>query len=213
MKKIILLVLVSIPAFLWSQSEQFAYKNALKISPVEFGKAEFQVAYERYFGDRSTSLTIMPSITLKENNNETIEGFQIGAQYRIFLSHLRSDEKRVFLGLHNIGLYTGVYSQYQDYKNTYNFSWWDMDTSSEMNGEFTKDLTSIEGGAIIGVQVDITQRILLDFYVGGGVRYTDLTDSKEGVVDENYFYEEYGVFDPEYKGVKPRIGFQLGVFF
>lgn len=26
--------------------------NVIKLSPFEFGKAEFQVAYERYFGNR-----------------------------------------------------------------------------------------------------------------------------------------------------------------
>lgn len=213
MKKILLIVAIVFPALLFGQSDHFSQKNAIKISPVEFGKAEFQIAYERYFGDRSSSFTISPSFILKENNFESIEGFQIGGQYRVFLTHLRSDSKSVFLGFHNIGLYTGLYAQYQDYKNDYKFTWWDMMTNVEQNRDFTKKVSAIEGGAIIGVQIDITKRILLDFYVGGGIRYTDFTDSKDGVVEENYYYEEYGVFDPEYKGVKPRIGFQLGVMF
>lgn len=213
MKKILLFIMLALPAFLFGQSEHFSNKNAIKISPVEFGQAEFEMAYERYFGDRSTSITISPSVMLKENNSETIEGFQIMGQYRIFLSHLRSDEGSVLLGFHNIGLYTGLYAQYQDYKEDYKYSWWNMETNEQFESEFTKEVTAMEGGAIIGVQVDITKRILVDFYVGGGIRYTDFTDSKEGVVDDMYYYEEYGVFDPEYKGVKPRIGFQLGILF
>lgn len=213
MNKIFLIIAFVFPVFLFGQSDHFNNKNAVKISPVEFSKAEFQIAFERYFGDRSSSITISPSIILKENNFESIEGFQIGGQYRIFLSHLRSDSRSVFLGFHNIGLYTGLYAQYQDYKKDYKFTWWEMGTNVEQNQEFTKKVSAIEGGAIIGVQIDVTKRILIDFYVGGGIRYSDFTDSKDGVVDESYYYEEYGAFDPEYKGVKPRIGFQLGVLF
>ena len=213
MKKIFFIVAIFLPALLFGQSDHFSNKNAIKISPVEFGKAEFQISFERYFGDRTSSITITPSIILKENNFESIEGFQIGGQYRIFLSHLRSDSKRVFLGFHNIGLYTGLYAQYQDYKEDYKFTWWDNTTNIEYNREFTKEVNAIEGGALIGVQIDVTKRILVDFFVGGGVRYADFTDSKDGIVPENYYYEEYGVFDVEYKGVKPRVGFQLGILF
>ena len=213
MKNILLTITFLLPVFLFGQSDHFSNRNAIKISPVEFGKAEFQISYERYFGDRSSSITISPSFILKENNYESKEGFQIGGQYRIFLSHVRSDSRSVFLGLHNIGLYTGLYAHYLDYTEDYKFNWWDNSTSTEHNGDFTKKVTAIEGGAIIGVQIDITKRILLDFFVGGGIRYTDYTDSKDGVVPDNYYYEEYGVFDIEYQGVKPRIGFQLGVFF
>jgi hypothetical protein len=213
MKKILLIIVIFLPALMFGQSDHFSNRNAIKISPVEFGKAEFQIAYERYFGDRSSSITISPSIILKENNYESKEGFQIGGQYRIFLSHIKSDSRRIFLGFHNIGVYTGLYAQYQDYKEDYKSNWWDMATDMQSNGEFTKKISATEGGAIIGVQIDITKRILIDFFVGGGVRYSDITDSKDGVVDENQYYEDYSVFDPEYKGVKPKIGFQLGVLF
>jgi len=213
MKNYLLLIALFLPAFLLAQSDHFANRNALKISPVEFSKAEFQISYERYFGDRSSSLMISPSFILKENNVESIEGFQVEGQYRIYLSHLRSDNRNVFLGFHNIGLYTGVYLRYMDYQEDYQFMWYDNNLGIPYTDEFTKEVTATEGGAIIGVQIDITKRILLDFFVGGGIRYTDFVDTKEPVVGQEYYYEDYGVFDPEYKGVKPRIGFQLGVLF
>ena len=60
MKKILLLVITvfmigpSIQA--QEESGHFANKNALKISPIEFGKAEFQATYERYFGENRNSI-------------------------------------------------------------------------------------------------------------------------------------------------------------
>lgn len=213
MRNILVFICILMATTVIGQSDHFAMRNALKISPVEFGKAQFELSYERYFGDRNSSLIINPSFFLKENNQESIEGVQIGAQYRIYLSHVRSDQRDVFLGFHNIGLYTGLYGHYLDYKEDYQYSWWNMEQNTQESGEFTKDITAMEGGALIGVQIDITNRILLDFYVGGGIRYTDVMDSKDGVVDEDYYYDESGIFDPEYQGVKPRIGFQLGVLF
>lgn len=211
MRNFLLILAILIPASAYCQSEHFARKSAIKISPIEFAKAEFQMSYERYFGDRTSSFVISPSFILKENSSETKEGIQIESQYRIYLSHLRSDDQSVLLGFHNIGLYAGLYARYLDYREDYQFMWYEAGAS--YSEEFTKDITSWEGGAIIGIQIDITKRILLDLFAGGGVRYTDFTDSKEGVVDVDYYYDEYGVFDPEYKGVKPRLGLQIGVLF
>ncbi len=213
MKIILQFLIILIPFCANSQSDHFDQKNAIKISPVEFSRAQFEMSYERYFGDRSSSLVLLPSIYLKDDIMESKEGFQLGAQYRFYLSHVRSDEKSVFLGFHNVGLYTGVYAQYLDYTEDYQFYWWDMEKMESVTLGMTKDVTSVEGGAIIGVQIDITKKILIDFYIGGGVKYSDLTDTKTDIINPNDYYEDVSVFDPEYKGVKPKLGFQLGFLF
>jgi len=194
------------------QSDHFSRKNALKISPVEFGRAEFQMSYERYFGDRTSSLVISPSIILKESSVESKEGFKIEGQYRFYLSHIREDQGDVFLGFHNIGIYTGVYASYMDYTEDYQYFGYDPDNQQSFMLDLTKTATAGEGGAIIGLQIDITSRILLDFFVGGGIRYSDVFD-EQSTLDKDQFFNDPGVFDPEYQGVKPRIGFQLGIFF
>ncbi|MBT8233354.1 MAG: hypothetical protein HKO66_06735, partial [Saprospiraceae bacterium] len=102
----------------------FNYKNALKISPVEFGSAEFQISYEKYFGERNSSFSFTPSLILKENFEETKSGYQLMGQYRIFLSHLRSDEGKAILGFYNIGIYGGLYGLYFDYEEDYRYSWY-----------------------------------------------------------------------------------------
>jgi len=196
-----------------SQSSHFDQLNAIKISPAEFGNAQFEMSYERYFGERTSSLTIMPSIFLKDDVKESKEGYQVGVQYRVYLSHVRSDQNSVFLGFHNLGLYAGIYAQYLDYKEDYQFYSWNNETNESVILDLAKDVNSTEGGAIIGVQFDVTKKILIDFYIGGGVRYSDFTDTKNGIVDPNIHYEEVSVFDPEYKGVKPKVGFQLGFMF
>ena len=213
MKYLFPLIIILLPFFGIGQSTHFDQTNAIKISPVEFGNAQFEMAYERYFGDRSSSLVLLPSIFLKDDVRESKEGYQLGAQYRVYLSHVRSDEKSVFLGFHNIGLYAGVYAQYLDYTEDYQFSWWDNEKNESITLEMRKDVKSTEGGAFLGLQLDVTKKILIDFYIGGGVRYSDFTDTKTELVDPNNYFEDVSVFDPEYKGVKPKFGLQLGFMF
>ena len=213
MKNILQIIIILLPFFASSQTAQFDQVNAIKISPFELGNAQFEMTYERYFGDRSSSLILMPSIFLKDDIRESKEGYQFGAQYRVYLSHVRSDEKFVFLGFHNIGLYAGVYALYLDYKEDYQFSWWDNEMNESITLDMRKDVNGTEGGAIIGIQLDVTKKILIDFYIGGGVRYSDFTDTKSEIVDPSVYFEDVSVFDPEYKGVKPKIGFQLGFMF
>ena len=218
MKKLLLLVsaalLFGFNMNAQESSESFFKQNALKISPVEFGKAEFQVSYERYFGkDRNSSLSIMPSIILEDSFNESREGYQIMAQYRFFLTHLRKDEGNSIFGMHNIGFYAGFYGLALDYSRDYMAGYYDESSMQWIEKEYNRDQTSLEGGALIGLQMDITDRICLDMYLGGGIRKTDYTDTIEDDINIENYYNSYDVFDREYNGVKPRLGLQVGILF
>jgi len=196
-------------------SQHFENKNALKISPIEFGKAEFQVTYERYFGEnRNSSLSIMPSIILEDSPSETQEGYQMMMQYRFYLTHLRKDEGNAIFGMHNFGFYAGFYGLALDYTKDYTAGYWDETTQNYIENIYTRDQTSYEGGALIGLQMDITNSIILDLFAGGGIRKTDLTDSiDDDPRIDDYYNNDFDVFDREYNGVKPRLGLQLGILF
>ena len=212
MKNTIITILMMIPFLLMAQEGHFGYNNAVKISPVELGNAEFQMSYEKYFGERTSSIMISPSFILKEEGQESKKGWQIMGQYRFYLTHIRKDQQSTFLGLHNVGFYTGLYGQYLDYDEDYISGYWDEKTQLYITDIFDKKINAYEGGAIIGMQIDVTPRIILDFYIGGGIRYTEIEDNRTDPNNYDY-YESYSVFDVEYKGVKPRIGFQIGISF
>lgn len=192
---------------------QFSRKNVIKLSPFELGKAEFHASYERYFGNRSSSLMITPGVILEEDLDQERKGYQIMGQYRFYLSHLSKENGDGFLGLYNLGFYAGGYGMFLDYSEDYRFSWFDRNTNENRNELLNKQVTTGEGGAIIGIQIDITERIVADFYIGGGIRVSEVVDQKEDIDLEDFYFEEYDVFDLEYQGVKPRIGFQLGITF
>lgn len=212
--KNILTVFFSIITFcsLIAQENQFEYNNAVKLNPARFGASEFQISYERYFNDRKSSITVAPSFILEDNNDKSKEGWQVMAQYRFYLTHFNKERESTFLGMDNYGFYTGVYGLYLNYSS--NYLRWSYNQESEMiREEYHKDVSAQEGGAVIGVQIDITKRILVDFYVGGGVRYTTIDDTFNSNEHPNEWYDTYNVFDPEYKGVKPTIGLLVGFLF
>ena len=210
----LLVAILSISAYGQDVSDHFSRKNALKLSPFEFAQAEFQFSYERYFGERNTSLSIVPSIILQDAGQESKNGFQIMGQYRFYLSHLRNDQQKIVLGIHNFGFYAGVYALYLDYAEDYIRGYNEPFTYQWVEKVYTTDVGSIEGGAMLGLQIDLTKRIVVDIYVGGGIRKSEVNDT---IFDDpnqpNIYNETYGIFDKEYTGVKPRAGFQFGFTF
>lgn len=196
-----------------SSAEQFPFKNALKISPFGFGNSEFQMSYERYFGEnRRSCLMLAPSIILKESNDITKEGWQAMAQYRFFLTHFNKQAQHTFLGVYNYGFYAGLYGQYGSYGEDYQRGYYDPATTNYLTGKFRKEVDAVEGGALLGLQADITKRIVIDFYVGGGIKHANFSDTYLDQYNPEYT-DSYGVFDPEYSGVKPKIGFLIGFTF
>lgn len=184
--------------------KEYKYTRALKLSPFEFGKSQFQLAYEHYFGNRSKSVVLLPSFILERSSEKNSSGVELGAQYRIYLSH--SGGGRLF---HNIGFYTGGYGVGLKLSEDYNWLQYPVGGGNPTSQILRNEVSSVEGGVLLGIQIDITERFILDFFVGGGVRYSDVNDQRATSTDNYYNY--YGVFDREYTGIKPRVGFQLGI--
>ena len=216
MKKITLALLLL--AFLFQVNAQetttYKYRNALKVSPFEFGQSKFQVSYELYNRSRSQSLLVMPSLILEENGKDIKKGVELMMQYRFFLSHLRKGENKT-LGFYDIGFYAGPYMLIVGYREDYERDIYYPDKGNAEQMTFEKDVEAVEAGVILGIQFDITTRILLDFYIGGGIRQGDVMDSFDDFdhPDDFYYEPSYGVFDIEYTGVKPKVGFQVGISF
>lgn len=188
----------------------YSKMNSLKINPFAFGNSEFQLAYERYFNNRRSSVVFSPSIILRDSGGESKEGFQVMGQYRFYLTHFKKEPNRKnFLGVYNYGFYAGAYGLYFDQKETYLEYDWDATTGESLITEFTEDIQSVEGGAMLGLQMDITKRIVLDFYIGGGVRRSEVDDTNTN--DESIYSD--GIFDKGYTGVKPKAGLLLGITF
>jgi len=193
-------------------AQSFSYRNAIKISPFEFGNSEFQLTYEKYSAMRRHSILIMPTVILKDNGVESKKGVEGMIQYRFFLTHLKKGKNKTW-GMSNIGFYTGTYLRGLIYSEVYQSGYYDKTTNEYLTKNFEKDIRAAEGGVLLGIQFDITTRIILDMYVGGGVRYSDVEDSYDDFANEEIYRPTPGVFDKEYTGVKPKVGLQIGFTF
>lgn len=208
----LLLILVLTPFVHSQESTAIQYEmNVLKFNPAVFSQAQFSLSYERYFSNRKSSITINPAVTLLDNRSKSINGIQVVAQYRFYVSHLNKSNGRLLFNMENFGFYTGLYVLGQQYNEDFKRDYWDPVNQEGSLRDYRKEITAYEGGALLGIQIDITKRIVFDFNVGGGVRYTDYTNTYEA--DMGDYYEEYSVLDPEYQGVKPKGELLLGITF
>lgn len=212
MKYSILFLAIMISQFALGQKNlentkfNYEYKNVLRLSPVELGRAEFQVGYERYFANRAQSLVLNPSVIKASRGVEKKDGFQLMAQYRFYLSQLQRETNET-LNMYNIGFYAAPYALGLTFKETYEFYNYSPETNKDNVSLVDETVNAVEGGALLGIQLDITRRIVLDFFVGGGIRESAVTSNNTEDVNQ------YGIFENGYTGVKPRIGFQMGITF
>lgn len=197
----------------WSLSvdaQNTQYKNVIKISPVQFANSTFELNYERYFNDKKQSVVLSPALLLRENGAESLVGFKALVQHRFYFTHLHKGTNNTW-GMSNVAFYGGSYVQFlnakEDYWGSYNDG--DYNYYTEI---FEKDISSIEGGVLLGMQVDIIPRLVLDFYLGGGIKYAEVEDTLEPFLNDGYS-NSYGVLDKEYTGVVPRASIQFGFNF
>jgi len=211
MKKVIALIgivlFVAIPLFSQSNAENI---HALSINPIHFGRSEFQILYELKHNNNKNSVVLAPSIILKESRDNVARGFQVMAQYRFYLTTFNKKDRHTFLNVYSYGFYAGGYSLYLDSDEEYSQGTYDPYTGQYLNKKYERSIEAIEGGAMLGVRVDITKRIILDFNIGGGIRKSKTTDTYE---DSQEFIFDYGLFDRAYTGVKPKSELSLGVTF
>ena len=192
---------------LFSQ-ENTRYKHSLRINPIDFGRSEFQLSYELMF--KKSSIVFSPSIILKENPDNSTNGYQAMAQYRFYLTNFNKNDRHTFLNVYNYGFYTGVYALFLNFNEEFTQGFYNPNTSQYENKLYNRDITAGEGGVLLGVRVDITKRIVLDFNLGGGIRKADVEDSFK---ETQEYTIEYGVFDRAYTGVKPKSALTIGVTF
>lgn len=210
MKKLLLPFLIFLSFSISAQEYSFPYKNVLRLAPFEFGRAEFQLNYERYFNNRKSSLVIAPSLFLKDGEEESRNGWQLMSQYRFYLTHLTKEEGKSFLGIYDIAFYSGLYALYMNLEDKNVEGYYDDSTGEYIEQSNIKNISAQEGGALLGMQVDITTRIVFDFYVGGGIRYSQVEET--ATIPKDY-RSSPSIFEVEYQGVKPKIGFSLGMTF
>jgi hypothetical protein len=173
------------------------FTGIVKFSPIQFLYNTFQLGFEQRMTNVS-SFNISAGISYVDNDNKYTEGYIGEFQYRYYI--LR-EETSTENSLHN--LYIGPYLNFKYFnmeRTTTQYIW------DGVNNVYTdlveKDrFNAYNFGILAGINNVIAKRFHIDLYLGGGIRTSDAS-----IFDQN-------VYDPGYKGIAPKFGFDLGINF
>lgn len=181
-------------------------RNIIKFSPFHFVESTFLMSYERMMPSNKSSIYINAGLHSRENSfygfggtPQPSFGFQGEVQYRAYVAAPREKSFRDKGFFFFKGIYAGPYAYYR-YRSQ-SSQQWDPITLTYDNSP--QDISEYSGGVVMGVQFAILNKLYMDFYTGGGIKFS------QGASDNGY----RDVTSVGYTGVIPKIGFQIGIGF
>ena len=206
---LVALLMITLANIAHSQSVQPGY---LSISPSHFFRNTFLLSYETGIGKDKT-IAILPGVILKQNGSEKYKGFQAEIQSRFYLLHpsFANMEESKYGGA-RIQPYVAPYYSYMSLQKDYTLYSYNPNNPSGEAKDFERNTTAHSGGVIVGCRINFTKNLFIDFNAGGGFRFADIEDTVYAE-DPNLFpiYEDYNIFDYDYTGITPKIGFLVGI--
>lgn len=173
------------------------YKNSLRYDPLPAINSTFMLGFELYCTPVS-SLLIMPSVMYKEDSDYAHQGFIFETQYRYHVINKLSNS-----GKSIISYYVAPYAAIKFYRiedvtlsEVWNGSYYTME-----NLKYTDVFNAFSGGILGGSEITFAKKLFLDFYLGGGIRTAKTNRNDDSPMD------------PGFKGIAPKLGFNLGVRF
>ncbi|MBK8699596.1 MAG: hypothetical protein IPN29_08640 [Saprospiraceae bacterium] len=183
----------------------------IAISPVHFFRNTFVASFETGIGKDKT-LVFMPGVVLKDSENEDLKGFVGEIHFRYYLLHPSFEGMDTKHGGARLQPYVGPYYQYTNLTKTYPGYKYDPVTGNSTKKEFERNTTAHAGGVSVGCRALLTRNLFLDLNVGGGFRFANVDDTIFDEPQGEYpYYEDYNIFDYEYTGIAPKVGFTIGI--
>ena len=184
------------------------YKNHFYFNPFVVFTSTFQIGYERYFN--SGSIMIITGGILSDNNSWSKEGFNSEVHYRFKIYNYQESNGKVNgYPRYNAIYYMSPYVQYKmmNVKYTGNSDEWGWGGSESL----TTDVKTTAVGVLFGAKFIVYQKVTLDFFAGGSIRYSKLEG--DNPYDYNWVSVSQGILSPFYTGVLPKMGIQIGMNF
>lgn len=186
-------------------------KNIVKIQPFQFIDNTFFLGYEAFNNDFTKSFNIgLGFITSNVQGSEEV-GFKYEAQYRIYVNGFKKYVPKRSETPYNRGIYAGIYFSGVRSEETTEFSFFEPIQQVLEFRDNTRTVSAFNPGITIGLQRTIWENLYLDFYIGGGVRFANVTDSDEFFPQSDFDIDD--VYDREYSGVFPKVGMSIGLGF
>jgi|GEM_PF-6644206 len=171
----------------------------IKLSPLHFFSQTLELSVETL--DPNYTRAFQISVALRSGQAEYIEGRGGGVTlaYRKYVRPLSTPSVRdpaVFQGIYySVYLKGDVFQGEEDYWGQSQFF------------KTKENVRSIGPGFIIGLQRTIFQVLYMDVYIGGGIKFADVT--YDGTAPDDQI--NYDLFHPAYEGIYPAVGLKIGV--
>jgi hypothetical protein len=201
MRKLSLIVLICLSNLVVSAqdngNEPKVYRNSFKINPLSFFSSTFQMSYERLVGE-DKSLNFSAGLTYKDSDDESVSGYRGEFQFRYFV--LQRETANASRKLYFAPFVFDQYTDVTDRNYYYSYPYAGYDETYKYN------VNSFGAGIVMGFNWIFAKRFVLDAFVGGGVRTSNLEKIS------NYYFDD-GLMGYGYKGIFPRVGLDLGFTF
>ncbi len=221
MKTLIVCSLLLSPLVGQSQDGSFELKrNILKVAPQQFRVKSLKLGVEHLNSNRDRSYSLYVTLRKEKNNQgEYPTGYDgLGGefQYRAYLKPLKEysnhNNKKYDQGIYLAGFIQGngfsgdqFYpdSQYDQVTNTYSTTVYH--THQRISNWAT--------GVMIGLQHTFWKLLSVDVYAGGGVQWSDISQSGSLPPYYGFYYINpgYDYSEPGFQGILPKVGLQIGI--
>lgn len=190
MKKITFILCLSLASTL-----AFSQNALVKISPFHFLDGTIYATYERALNNNN-SFALSGGYRLSDNADEYGWMGELQLRKYIFKPSINSSSESSLAGI-----YAGLYGNGKYFVEQYEKNYSNTHRSSTQE----YDVKQMEGGVLMGMQILFSEKLSLDLYAGGGLRYSEF-DNKPMYLD---------LYSPErgYTGIVPKIGFDIGLTF
>ncbi|MBL7856876.1 MAG: hypothetical protein JNM57_04240 [Cyclobacteriaceae bacterium] len=204
MKNLILtLTFLSCSLFVLAQDNDLEFKlpkTFIKLSPLQFALNTLELGIETFNPTYSKSFNLSAGLRSGSIAYDEGAGGSLEISFRKYAAPMKFRQRGNRMSYQ--GIYYSFFLRGEYFKGENTDYYYGSDPS-----KYTEKTLSLTPGFTIGYQKTLWQILLLDVYVGGGVKFTDIEYPDGQPVYEPY----YDVFDPGYSGIYPKIGAKIGI--
>jgi hypothetical protein len=177
----------------------------IKLSPLQLFNNTLELGIERFNPAYSRSLQL--TLGFKSGSSEFDDG-QGGSAELAFRKYVLPMELRVrksrefYQGIYYSLFVGGSYFQ----GTSSNYGYYDPNTGMWNNSTYKATIRSISPGFTIGLQKTMWKVLVLDVFIGGGIKFAESNYS-----GTNYYPTYNGILDPGYDGIYPKFGGKIAV--
>ncbi len=177
-------------------------KTLLKFTPLQLFLQTFELGTETFNSTYSKSFNVSAGVRTGSESYDKGLGANLELGYRKYPAPMKFRSRN---GRDSYqGIYYSLFVRGEYFKGDYS----DYYYGGSQPTDYSEKVFSVAPGFTIGFQKTLWQIIVLDVYIGGGVKFSDVQSTSSP--DYNPYYS---IFDPGYTGIYPKTGVKIGIGF